>query len=100
MASKPSDPETKRRTRRASDPEATAADTGPEAKGASAKSTDAKATSAKAGGTKAAGKTAKAGAKTPSVLELPLVALRETVIFPEMIVPLQVGRATRVEARS
>ena len=25
-------------------------------------------------------------------LELPLVALRETVIFPEMIVPLQVGR--------
>ena len=24
--------------------------------------------------------------------DLPLVALRETVIFPEMIVPLQVGR--------
>ena len=29
---------------------------------------------------------------------LPLVALRETVIFPEMIVPLQVGRAKSVEA--
>src|SRR4051794_3739153 len=33
---------------------------------------------------------------TPTVAagprELPLVALRETVIFPEMIVPLQVGR--------
>src|SRR3954469_4149038 len=29
---------------------------------------------------------------TPEVRELPLVALRETVIFPEMIVPLQVGR--------
>ena len=28
--------------------------------------------------------------------ELPLVALRETVIFPEMIVPLQVGRDKRV----
>ena len=27
-----------------------------------------------------------------AVRELPLVALRETVIFPEMIVPLQVGR--------
>ena len=26
------------------------------------------------------------------ITELPLVALRETVIFPEMIVPLQVGR--------
>jgi ATP-dependent Lon protease len=30
--------------------------------------------------------------------ELPLVALRETVIFPEMIVPLQVGRDKSVEA--
>ena len=29
---------------------------------------------------------------------LPLVALRETVIFPEMIVPLQVGREKSVEA--
>ena len=29
--------------------------------------------------------------------ELPLVALRETVIFPEMIVPLQVGREKSVE---
>jgi len=31
-------------------------------------------------------------------LELPLVALRETVIFPEMIVPLQVGREKSVNA--
>ncbi|HET7676341.1 MAG TPA: endopeptidase La [Candidatus Limnocylindrales bacterium] len=30
--------------------------------------------------------------------ELPLVALRETVIFPEMIVPLQVGREKSVQA--
>mgnify|MGYP001417650528 CR=1 FL=1 len=30
--------------------------------------------------------------------ELPLVALRETVIFPEMIVPLQVGREKSVSA--
>src|SRR3712207_9197514 len=29
---------------------------------------------------------------------LPLVALRETVIFPEMIVPLQVGRDKSVQA--
>ncbi|MGH2467797.1 MAG: LON peptidase substrate-binding domain-containing protein, partial [Candidatus Limnocylindrales bacterium] len=29
---------------------------------------------------------------------LPLVALRETVIFPEMIVPLQVGRDKSVKA--
>src|SRR5947209_16001542 len=36
---------------------------------------------------------------TPSgVRELPLVALRETVIFPEMIVPLQVGRDKSVAA--
>src|SRR4029077_17128420 len=30
--------------------------------------------------------------------DLPLVALRETVIFPEMIVPLQVGREKSVNA--
>src|SRR5438045_8088301 len=30
--------------------------------------------------------------------DLPLVALRETVIFPEMIVPLQVGRDKSVAA--
>ena len=37
---------------------------------------------------------------TPSAgtRELPLVALRETVIFPEMIVPLQVGREKSVNA--
>jgi ATP-dependent Lon protease len=35
---------------------------------------------------------------TPSPRELPLVALRETVIFPEMIVPLQVGRDKSVQA--
>ena len=35
---------------------------------------------------------------TPEVRELPLVALRETVIFPEMIVPLQVGREKSVAA--
>jgi len=34
----------------------------------------------------------------PKVRELPLVALRETVIFPEMIVPLQVGRDKSVQA--
>ena len=34
----------------------------------------------------------------PGVRELPLVALRETVIFPEMIVPLQVGRERSVAA--
>jgi len=32
------------------------------------------------------------------VRELPLVALRETVIFPEMIVPLQVGREKSIKA--
>src|SRR5512142_439592 len=36
------------------------------------------------------------GAQT--IQELPLVALRETVIFPEMIVPLQVGREKSVNA--
>ena len=36
--------------------------------------------------------------KTPALRELPLVALRETVIFPEMIVPLQVGREKSVAA--
>ena len=35
---------------------------------------------------------------TEGVRELPLVALRETVIFPEMIVPLQVGREKSVAA--
>src|SRR5262245_52633204 len=35
---------------------------------------------------------------TPAIHELPLVALRETVIFPEMIVPLQVGREKSVAA--
>jgi ATP-dependent Lon protease len=34
----------------------------------------------------------------PKIQELPLVALRETVIFPEMIVPLQVGRDKSVAA--
>jgi len=34
----------------------------------------------------------------PKIRELPLVALRETVIFPEMIVPLQVGREKSVAA--
>ena len=34
----------------------------------------------------------------PGIRELPLVALRETVIFPEMIVPLQVGRDRSVAA--
>src|SRR5688572_1637199 len=33
-----------------------------------------------------------------SFRDLPLVALRETVIFPEMIVPLQVGREKSVNA--
>ena len=34
----------------------------------------------------------------PGTRELPLVALRETVIFPEMIVPLTVGREKSVAA--
>ncbi|MBI2762535.1 MAG: endopeptidase La [Chloroflexi bacterium] len=34
----------------------------------------------------------------PHIQDLPLVALRETVIFPEMIVPLQVGRDKSVAA--
>jgi ATP-dependent Lon protease len=38
------------------------------------------------------------GQDVPDVRELPLVALRETVIFPEMIVPLQVGRDKSVQA--
>src|SRR3990170_1659224 len=37
-------------------------------------------------------------ATADKVRELPLVALRETVIFPEMIVPLQVGRDKSVQA--
>jgi ATP-dependent Lon protease len=36
--------------------------------------------------------------QTAVTRELPLVALRETVIFPEMIVPLQVGREKSVNA--
>jgi len=36
--------------------------------------------------------------RTITIIELPLVALRETVIFPEMIVPLQVGRDKSVAA--
>ncbi|HET9680984.1 MAG TPA: endopeptidase La [Candidatus Limnocylindrales bacterium] len=39
-----------------------------------------------------------AGERTTEIQELPLVALRETVIFPEMIVPLQVGREKSVAA--
>jgi ATP-dependent Lon protease len=38
------------------------------------------------------------GAESGGEQLLPLVALRETVIFPEMIVPLQVGREKSVEA--
>jgi ATP-dependent Lon protease len=38
------------------------------------------------------------GAGSGDVRELPLVALRETVIFPEMIVPLQVGRDKSIQA--
>ncbi|MFM2105713.1 MAG: Lon protease [Chloroflexota bacterium] len=38
------------------------------------------------------------GAGASRIRELPLVALRETVIFPEMIVPLQVGREKSVKA--
>ena len=39
------------------------------------------------------------GGRPPTpIRELPLVALRETVIFPEMIVPLQVGREKSVNA--
>jgi ATP-dependent Lon protease len=38
------------------------------------------------------------GERTEQTQELPLVALRETVIFPEMIVPLQVGREKSVAA--
>ena len=84
MASKPSNPETRRRTTRATDPQAVSA-------------ADASKT-ARAGVRSAT----KAGAKStkgePTIRELPLVALRETVIFPEMIVPLQVGRDKSVAA--
>ena len=38
------------------------------------------------------------GASQTRTRNLPLVALRETVIFPEMIVPLQVGREKSVNA--
>ena len=37
-------------------------------------------------------------ADTEAVTVLPVVALRDTVIFPEMIVPLQVGRERSVRA--
>ena len=74
MASKPSNPESKRRTRRTTDPVVALP---------SGKSDAAGAASASAG---------------PIIRELPLVALRETVIFPEMIVPLQVGRDKSVAA--
>ncbi len=37
-------------------------------------------------------------AESSGLREVPLVALRETVIFPEMIVPLQVGREKSVAA--
>src|SRR5690348_7766456 len=43
-------------------------------------------------------KTTAAPAKPGEARVLPLVALRETVIFPEMIVPLQVGREKSVKA--
>jgi ATP-dependent Lon protease len=39
-----------------------------------------------------------ASTSPPDPQQLPLVALRETVIFPEMIVPLQVGRDKSVKA--
>ena len=42
--------------------------------------------------------TPEANPSMPGTRELPLVALRETVIFPEMIVPLQVGREKSVNA--
>ncbi len=47
--------------------------------------------------TKTPRKTAVADSSATTLL-LPLVALRETVIFPEMIVPLQVGRDKSVQA--
>ena len=43
-------------------------------------------------------KTVTAPARPGETRVLPLVALRETVIFPEMIVPLQVGREKSVKA--
>jgi ATP-dependent Lon protease len=47
----------------------------------------------------ATGKTAERTQQVPGGSRvLPLVALRETVIFPEMIVPLQVGRDKSVKA--
>src|SRR5450631_2626450 len=89
MASKPSNPETRRRTTRKMDP------TVPAPEG----TTDAtvKAASSKSPRKRAPGK-AGASAAEPTILRLPLVALRETVIFPEMIVPLQVGRDKSVAA--
>src|SRR5476649_509626 len=88
MPSKPSNPETRRRTTRKTDPAVPAPEgtTGAAVKAASPKSPR-----------KRAGK-AGASASEPTILRLPLVALRETVIFPEMIVPLQVGRDKSVAA--
>ncbi len=74
MASKPSNPETKRRTRRTTEAAPASADGRP-------------ATTAP-----------ESAASEALPRELPLVALRETVIFPEMIVPLQVGRDKSVAA--
>jgi ATP-dependent Lon protease len=80
MADRPSNPD---------DPQPTAkAKTTPAAK--------APRTAAKAPRT--AAKATKTAAKASNRRELPLVALRETVIFPEMIVPLQVGREKSVNA--
>jgi ATP-dependent Lon protease len=100
MASKPSNPETKRRTTRKTDQteagDGTAAKVS--AKASTSKTSASKATSAKPAA-KGAGSKAAASAKAePAFRELPLVALRETVIFPEMIVPLQVGRDKSVAA--
>jgi len=51
-----------------------------------------------AGDGQATGQTPEQPLHVEGVRELPLVALRETVIFPEMIVPLQVGRDKSVAA--
>ncbi|MGH2511543.1 MAG: LON peptidase substrate-binding domain-containing protein, partial [Candidatus Limnocylindrales bacterium] len=92
MASKPSNPDSKGRTRRSTATSAAAAEADEQAQAAEAAETAAP----KRGRAKAA-KTAETG-PGPASQELPLVALRETVIFPEMIVPLQVGRAKSVAA--
>ncbi len=48
--------------------------------------------------TKSTGRSTGSKSTSRKTTELPLVALRETVIFPEMIVPLQVGREKSVNA--